>query len=444
MTLCPTNAGSRPIAWTAAFCWLALGGAASAQAVRVGADAPVSIDLRRPAVEPFVAADPVNADHVLGATIVAAVPPERIQTQRCATFVSANGGGSWEHHEFPIIECYDPWVAFLPDGGAVFVALGSDLILRGKGNGLLVYHSADGGHTWDERPAGLDWGHDHPMVAVDRSTSARRGWIYVVSSHDSRVDTAKTRFTVFVARSRDGGKSFDPPVSLTSTNMLIKAEPPAVLADGTLIVPYVEAATANGQMLPKRRAWVVRSTDGGGTFSRPMSVGAACGPPGFTQSSLAADVSAGRFRSRLYFVCNSRETHSVAVSFSADAGITWSTPIPASPAPADSAISRRVMATAVNKNGVLGIIWNEAFASADTRCYHVVFAASVDGGKTFLPSQRVSSAASCPNVPVNGPNWGGGGDYFGLDADERGRFRVVWADSRGGMFQLRTALVEVK
>lgn len=441
MTLRLTNAR---LASVAAVCWLALGGAASAQAVRVGKDTPVSIDLRRPAVEPFVAADPTNADHVLGATIVAAVPPERIQTQRCATFVSANGGASWEHHEFPIIECYDPWTAFLPDGGALFVALGSDLILRGKGNGLLVYHSADGGHTWDERPAGLDWGHDHPMVAVDRSASARRGWVYVVSSHDSRVDTARTRFTVLVARSRDGGKSFDPPSSLMSNNMLIKAEPPAVLGDGTLIVPYVEVATANGQLLPKRRAWVVRSTDGGSTFSRPMLIGAACGPPGFTQSSLAADVSTGPFRNRLYFACNSRETHSVAVSFSADGGSTWSTPVATSPALADSTVSRRVMATAVNKNGVVGIVWNEAFASAGSGCYQVVFAASADGGTTFFPAQRVSSAASCPNASVNGPNWGGGGDYFGLAADERGRFRVVWADSRGGMFQLRTALVDVK
>ena len=80
---------------------------------------------------------------------------------------------------------------------------------------------------------------------------------------------------------------------------MIKAEPPAVLSDGTLIVPFVQFADF-GLGLPRRRAWVSRSSNGV-DFSRPIFIGDACGPPpDFLLSSFAADPSAGPFRDRMY------------------------------------------------------------------------------------------------------------------------------------------------
>ncbi|HLM61307.1 MAG TPA: hypothetical protein VK308_10915 [Pyrinomonadaceae bacterium] len=37
----------------------------------------------------------------------------------------------------------------------------------------------------------------------------------------------------------------------------------------------------------------------------------------------------------------------------------------------------------------------------------------------------------------------GGGDYMGMIATPDGGFRIMWADSRTGTFQLRTATVKV-
>jgi hypothetical protein len=76
----------------------------------------------------------------------------------------------------------------------------------------------------------------------------------------------------------------------------------------------------------------------------------------------------------------------------------------------------------------------------------VFFTASRDGGETFLPEVKVSSAENCPITPANGEagwRWPTGGDYHGLAADAAGRFHLVWADSRDGIYQLRTASATV-
>ena len=43
-----------------------------------------------------------------------------------------------------------------------------------------------------------------------------------------------------------------------------------------------------------------------------------------------------------------------------------------------------------------------------------------------------------------GQRWPAGGDYFGLAVSPDGTFHVLWSDSRTGVFQLRTALIEVR
>jgi hypothetical protein len=100
-----------------------------AQSIRVGENVPVAIGLeRRPLFEPHLAIHPGNPNHLLGAAIVSGVGPsrqERLRRNACATFVSLDGGRRWARHDFPVAECFDPWVAITPDGHAVFSALGA-------------------------------------------------------------------------------------------------------------------------------------------------------------------------------------------------------------------------------------------------------------------------------------------------------------------------------
>ena len=108
-------------------------------------------------------------------------------------------------------------------------------------------------------------------------------------------------------------------------------------------------------------------------------------------------------------------------------------------APRDTVARREVRAAAVNGNGVVGVAWIEARQEAGGECADVYFAASLDGGETFLREARVNGAAACERTD-NGP---ARSDYYGMVTDDRGRFRLLWSDPRDGLFALRTALVEV-
>ena len=128
---------------------------------------------------------------------------------------------------------------------------------------------------------------------------------------------------------------------------------------------------------------------------------------------------------------------------------TWSDPVVVN----RSSYFRPVQtaAIAVNRDGIVGISWYDARNDpreyrGTFRCQEVFFAASLDGGRTFLPEVKVSTAENCPDTPANGEAgrlFVAGGDYHGLAAAADGRFHLVWADSREGIYQLRTAVVRV-
>jgi hypothetical protein len=121
-------------------------------------------------------------------------------------------------------------------------------------------------------------------------------------------------------------------------------------------------------------------------------------------------------------------------------------------------------AVAVNNDGVVAVTWYDTRDATGGKQYHQYFAASLDGGETFLPTVRVSSDFSNPGGPGNSQlspmvwihegqialsvisaasRWGSGGDYMGLAADKDGVFHPFWADARSGTFQIYTASVQV-
>lgn len=162
-------------------------------------------------------------------------------------------------------------------------------------------------------------------------------------------------------------------------------------------------------------------------------------------ASLAVDTSTRPVRDRLYVVCANRERNAVYVHHSAERGEKWTEPVRAD-AVTGGASFRRTPSVAVNKDGVVGVCWYERRREADGECQHVYSTASLDGGKTFLPEARASTAASCQDTPRNGGSAkrrAAGGDYSGLAASHDGSVHVLWSDSRGGIYRLRGARVGV-
>jgi hypothetical protein len=430
-----------------------------AQTIRVGENVRVTLAPHQMLVEPHLALNPADPSHLLGVAIVSPVTgsfADRLSQQTCASFLSTDGGETWARYDFPITRCFDPWVAFTPHGDAVFTAVGKHPALAEQGNqGLIVVHSPDGGRTWDEQPVGLGRGPDHPTIVVDWTASKRRGWVYVLSGQTVRTDDGTFRWNVFVARSRDGGRAFDEPTTFAPNNLANHAEIPVILSDGALLVSFVDGMRnvnnfrGPGGMLDRRRAWVARSLDGGSTFSMPLFVNEACGPPpGFRLSALVVDTSSGPFHDRLYFACRQKGAGPIVVNSSTDRGETWTDPVPIHSTPPDSTVERDIGALAVNKWGVLGIAWTDGRSQPGGGCQQAYFTASLDGGRSFLPERPLFSARSCVDSTANGGavyrERPVGGDYFGMVTRPDGLFRLLWADARDGVFQLWTATIAVQ
>lgn len=425
--------------------------------IAVSEDRPVSISAGGlPTVEPHLAADPRNADHLVAGVFLVRKQgdPRRPNSEfqsTCAALTSFDAGRTWARHDFSVLECIDPWVAIRTDGSAIFSMLGK--LPSSRDHGLHVFRSTDGGLTWNDRPVALGSGHDHPTMVVDTTRGSFGGSVYLASYHAGRgTEGTSRRDAVFVARSVDGGFTFNEPTRIIASNLSGFAMNPAVLADGTLTVPFINfgRAIAGGEFAffsPGAPSWMVLSTDGGRTFSVPLFVNDVCAG-GFPE--LAVDASNGPYRNRLYWLCHDRTSEHIYITRSADRGETWSDPIVLNGSSGRIPYIQNV-AIAVNRDGVVGISWYDARNDpreyrGSFRCQELFFTASLDGGRTFLPDVKVSSAENCPDTPGNdetGRRWNAGGDYHGLAAAADGRFHLLWADSREGIYQLRTATVRV-
>jgi hypothetical protein len=402
--------------------------------------------------EPHVVQDPARPDRWLAAAIVGGSAPrypESEKDQACAAFVSTDNARTWRRHDFPVTACGDPWTAITPDGRFLvsMLAASADFPQQGS-SGLLVFASEDGGRTWSDRPVGLGRGHDHDVMIVDLTTSSHRGWIYISSHKGTRADDGVRRYGPWVARSRDGGKTFDDPVLTVPNNLHNLAEMPAILSDGTLVASFVDAGhfvagSTGEELFGSRRAWVVRSPDGGHTFSVPLFVNDACGPPpGFRLSALAVDGSSGPFRDRLYFACRATGGGPIVVSASSDRGERWSTPVPLPSIAGAAASEERIPALAVNNQGIVAAAWIDGRSAPGHHCEQSVFVtASADGGGSWREPVEVSSTPACSDSTRVANTTGG--DYFGLAPAADGSFRVVWSEMRNGVSQLRTATVSV-
>jgi hypothetical protein len=437
----------------------------------VGPNVLVSRDGDVPHVELMVAASPKTSKNLLGGAITATRPNGG---WACRTYSSTDGGSSWKSSEFgEQIEWGggDPQVAYTARGTALFMALTTNKNEAGRDcSSMHIWRSEDGGSTWlppAEVTCAPSW--DHEQVVVDMTKGRFAGRIYVGALYDYPV------YRVGVFRSDDDGRTWTGPVEAANGGgtIGINVVTPMVLSDGTLVVPY-----GDFQFLPDKRPskglsttnqWTVSSTDGGVTFSGPQKVGSRVRDlddketkfAGF--GKFAADSESTKYRDRMYSVWEDARLARILFSHSSDRGKTWT-----APRAIDDGIPRTAKqwqpAISVNKDGVVAVTWFDTRDLADSRQYHQYFAASLDGGDTFLPAVRVSSAPSDPHGPGNSQispivfvekeevalsflsaasRWASGGDYMGLAADKNGVFHPFWADSRSGTFQVYTASVSV-
>jgi len=419
--------------------------AAGGLSVQVGEDQSVSTSRpTRPLVEPHLATNPRNPEHLVGAAMVAVTDVANLSQTRCIAVASFDAGRTWVTHEFDFQGCHDPWVVILDDGAAIFVGLENRdrRIVH-----LWLYRSPDGGRTWSTPPHSFGPDHDHPTLAVDRSEGRFLGALYVTSLRAVRDGEGRPQSNAFVARSMDGGITFVDVAEHHVMNLAYNPATAAVLPSGTLLIPlsghdrYVADARS---IVPLKNSlfWVVRSDDGGAHFSIPMLVSDGC-RGGFP--AIAVDSSNGSKRSRVFAVCR-EGNRGPFIMRSDDGGNLWSDPVHVPKTlPAAETGQPGALSIAVNREGILAVTWHERGPDPASKCWNVLAAFSTDG-ESFTEAQKVSTKPSCPTMGSNGwsaTRWPLGGDYSGLAAAADGTFHLLWADGRGDYYQLHTAQVRV-
>jgi len=457
-------------------CGAAAAGAETSSArIEVGPNILVSRDGDIAHCETMIAANPTDPKNLLGGSIVMIRPDGGAANK---AYVSFDGGSTWTDVTFPEEMEHgggDPQVGFGITGTAYFVGLSK---------GMNFYRSEDGGKTWS-KAVNLGRSHDHEMLITDHTYGPYAGRVYLTDESDvpgsKEIEDLQMRRRVVLFRSSDDGRSFIGPVEVArGNNTGLAAENLLVLSDGTLFIPMLEYPNyAIDKEASTWKAVFSLSTDGGVTFSSPRRIAEipfggvkvmrriqGSGRVDQVAGTVFAVDPGGKFRDRIYAAWTDLENdrYRLVLSWSGDRGATWSTPKPLDPgAPAYASQFQPMIA--VNPEGVLGVYWydTEGFPSRDR--FDISFTASVDGGETFLPKTRVSSATSNPFGSGNlrpGPfvrtdrglvtasfvsgmsRWPNGGDYIGMTAGTDGIFHPFWTDGRTGTYQLYTAAIRVR
>jgi hypothetical protein len=429
--------------------------------IEVGPNILVSYDGNVTHIEPHMAAHPTDPKKLVGSAIV-----NYEYGSRVASYASSDGGYTWALAALPMLDAGDPQVAFGKTGTVLFASLGSldDKALPG----LYVSRSENNGLSW-QQPLLVAEYQDHPQMVVDHTNGRFSGRVYIGTLHGS--------YTLGVARSTDDGRTWNTPIDFVSggdryghnvANLL-------VLSDGTLFVPFVEWTRGSQVRGSDISTWdFVLSTDGAETFTTPRRIRIdrigelAALPPRARRQQLpqfGVDSYGGVRTDRIYmaFPIIVNDVARVYVQFSDDRGTTWSEAKPIDASTPAHAEQFNQMVT-VNRHGVVGVTWFDTRASEDGSTFDEYFAASVDGGNTFLPAVRVSMVSIRPHAPgnlgVNASSSVGrgslfisfdrsfgrlesGGDYLGLTADAEGVFHPLWPDTRTGAYRLYTAAVRV-
>jgi len=243
-----------------------------------------------------------------------------------------------------------------------------------------------------------------------------------------------TSAAIVIARSLDGGVSFQPPVNVADLNSLRQDAP----------VGYNRARFAD----PPR---IVVASSGAHSGRISVTYASTLAPVG---PAVVAGCPAG-----VSAVCIGQNLISSQVYFTSsdDRGDSWSRPIAVAPAPPARGVKRFWPVVAVDQIGVVDVVYMESLerpTAQNATCtvtlengrrrigpanslVSVWLARSANGGATFAAPARLSTVASnwCTAASNVRPNFGAGLDLAVMP----GALLALWTDGRGGLPEIECA-----
>jgi hypothetical protein len=213
---------------------------------------------------------------------------------------------------------------------------------------------------------------------------------------------------LYLSRSLDGGRSFEPPLRVNDDRPISHSfEDLAVTPDGTVLVAWIDSRDGAS----RTATWVARVTERGSRLERVTPL-----PGGETCVCCRVSVSAGPGESAsvLWRKVFPGDIRDMVLSRSTDGGRTFAE---AAPVHADrwkiSACPHRGGQVAADARGRLYAIW---YTEATADRPDVLFAVAADGQRFGSPRRVHTALGSVP-------------DHARLAVDSTGRGVVVWEDS---------------
>lgn len=400
--------------------------------------------------ETTVAVSPVNPDVVLATAHIEI--DYKTGDYVAKIFRSNDGGRTFDTGRIPPMiingveykSHYDPVLTFARNGTAYFTAVHAwPNVYFAERYALVVHRSTDGGLTWapslisEHLPAAGEKEAitypDKEWIAVDNSGGATDGHVYLAWIHiDSRFTDRAKRFDIRVVRSADGGATWSTPTSLGPAGVM------PFITVGASGEVYLATADHIGW-------WLRVSHDGGATFGEAKTIAPMSGADGtlphtkyavIPHHQLAADASNGPGRGNLYFIYPSgsganEQQQPAAVKFrrSSDGGMTWSAPLVLS-APQ---LGRDALMPAIASDLVTGEVfasWLDRQHDPENKLARVFAARSRDGGASFETPQAITPQFSIGGPWIGDYNTSGanGGTHIAAFADEGGYFSTARAE----------------
>jgi len=388
----------------------------------------------------------------------------------------------------------DPSVAFDSHGHVYYAGLGFDrtappnTVAVNKGTFDNAGHLSWSAPTFINPTTAPSTLNDKEWIAVDaHASSPFRDRVYVswtrfiMNAHTG----AYVQSPISFVYSKDGGATFSAPQLIAGNVLYSQGSHPAVGPDGTVYV-FWDGSTRKATL---DSIWVVKSTDGGVTWSQPVPVsplvdiipvantafrvnsypGASVAPDGtvyVTWSSLMSDATGGLCPARTNTGCHA----TVLYSKSSDGGTTWSAPAVAFPTQ-NASTQTPIGYPATNPDGStlnapanprrVDTLFPAISVSAGGKVYLAAYAADVvspwqtcaagppppvgriecDTLGNYIDNARIdyvvrdlttNQTQLVSTHPINTRNgFGGGffGDYTDIAAGSDDHFHALWTDS---------------
>ncbi len=430
--------------------------------------------------ETAIVADPRDPLHLVGGSNDTQVVGGGAKTTM-GYYTTFNGGVTWLNGQVPnggFGQTSDASVAFDTQGNVFYGAVAFDLGLGGLafGGAIQVSRSTDGGRTFGgpvevERSTSDGIVEDKPYLTVDTNVhSLFKDSIYITWTrfHFDSLDNY-LESPIFFSASRDGGQTWTAPKEISGRNPQVctfsgtplpfdgrckenQFSSPVVDPDGTIFVAFEnEQAVNDGQF--RDQYLVVKSTDGGATWSAPVRasdilhdgvsdypiniVGRQTLSNSQFRVNSAGNLAVDPISGDLVVVWSDNRNGTAASTNtdiflvrSTDGSATWSPPITVSSAPNDQFYPWAAFAP----DGTLNVSYFDRRYDPENSKYGITLTRQAPHKHTFSHTQ-VTTGLSDPNHARWFSGATGGktiflGDYNGLTISSDGVAHPMWTDMR--------------